>query len=235
MAPGGLSVMEPTSGAIRPASVRSNVVLPAPLTPTSPTTSPGATIRSRSLNKVRSAWPCPKPLATSVALIRPPIVPPALWPSVRGSVHYGPAQTRADNRRSGRRGGAKLGGLPGTSPSKRKRCGSTTGVARCVCSLTIRSEVRSLLEHADPGSLAAVLVPDHDEESTAALVGVDVACTGCPTYGTKDNGSVFDDVRSHADRAARGWLRDSIDRVVAGALSWRLVGRYGRPKHRHAG
>src|SRR3978361_2153705 len=51
-----------------PVSVRSNVDLPAPFTPTSPTTSPGATTRSRSEKRIRAPWPAASPRATRVAL-----------------------------------------------------------------------------------------------------------------------------------------------------------------------
>ena len=68
--PGGLSETEPCSRGTRPARVRSSVDLPAPLTPTSPTTSPGATTRSRSSKRRRSPWPAVRSLAINVALIR---------------------------------------------------------------------------------------------------------------------------------------------------------------------
>src|SRR3712207_4373029 len=58
----------PDSGGSSPANVRSRVDLPAPLTPTSLTTSPGATTRSRSAKRTRAPWPASRPRATSVAL-----------------------------------------------------------------------------------------------------------------------------------------------------------------------
>jgi len=68
-------VMVPARGVARPASSRSRVVLPAPLAPTIPTTSPGATVRSSDSNRAR--WPCPPDscLATRVALIRASYLP----------------------------------------------------------------------------------------------------------------------------------------------------------------
>jgi hypothetical protein len=65
----GAVVTVPASGAACPASNRNSVVLPAPLAPTIPTTSPGDTVRSSDSNRER--WPCPPDscLATRVALI----------------------------------------------------------------------------------------------------------------------------------------------------------------------
>ena len=64
----GAVVTVPLSGATSPASRRSSVDLPAPLAPTTPTTSPGATVRSRCSKRVRWAWPPARSLATRVAL-----------------------------------------------------------------------------------------------------------------------------------------------------------------------
>ena len=50
----GLTRTVPSSGWTRPARSWSSVDLPAPFTPTSPTTSPGATTRSRPVNSTRS-------------------------------------------------------------------------------------------------------------------------------------------------------------------------------------
>src|SRR5690606_7939842 len=58
----------PANGSTCRASRLSSVDLPAPLAPTTPTTSPGATVRSRSAKRVRWACPPDRPLATSVAL-----------------------------------------------------------------------------------------------------------------------------------------------------------------------
>src|SRR3954447_26564562 len=69
VAVGGDRTTLPDSAGSSPARVRSRVDLPAPFTPTSPITSPGATTRSRSVNSIRSAWPAARPLATSVAVI----------------------------------------------------------------------------------------------------------------------------------------------------------------------
>src|SRR6195952_649929 len=68
VADGGLTEIEPDSAGNSPASVRSNVDLPAPFTPTRPTTSPGATTRSRSEKRIRAPWPAASPRATRVAL-----------------------------------------------------------------------------------------------------------------------------------------------------------------------
>ena len=58
------------AGSRSPARIRSRVVLPAPLAPTTPTTSPGATVRSSDSKRVRCAWPPARFLATRSALIR---------------------------------------------------------------------------------------------------------------------------------------------------------------------
>src|SRR6195952_1074551 len=68
VADGGLTEIEPDSAGNSPASVRSSVDLPAPFTPTRPTTSPGATTRSRSEKRIRAPWPAASPRATRVAL-----------------------------------------------------------------------------------------------------------------------------------------------------------------------
>src|SRR3954454_7183019 len=72
VAGGGDRTTLPDSAGSSPASVRSSVDLPAPLTPTSPTTSPGATTRSRSENSTRAPWPAASPRATRVALMPHP-------------------------------------------------------------------------------------------------------------------------------------------------------------------
>src|SRR3954466_12077383 len=69
VASGGAEVTVPASGSSSPASRRRSVDLPAPLAPTRPTTSPGATTRSSSVNSTRPAWPAARPLATNVALM----------------------------------------------------------------------------------------------------------------------------------------------------------------------
>ena len=51
----GAVTTDPCSGSEAPASSRSRVVLPAPLLPTTPTTSPGDTVRSRPSKRVRWA------------------------------------------------------------------------------------------------------------------------------------------------------------------------------------
>src|SRR5215212_4080651 len=68
VAVGGERTTLPDSAGMSPASVRSNVDLPAPLTPTRPTTSPGATTRSRPEKRTRAPWPAASPRATRVAL-----------------------------------------------------------------------------------------------------------------------------------------------------------------------
>ena len=62
------STTEPSSGSRSPARMRSSVVLPAPLAPTTPTTSPGATVRSSASKRVRCACPPARSLVTRVAL-----------------------------------------------------------------------------------------------------------------------------------------------------------------------
>ena len=69
MASGGLIATVPSSGAVSPASIRSSVDLPAPLTPTRPTTSPGPITRSRPENSTRAPWPAAREVALRVALI----------------------------------------------------------------------------------------------------------------------------------------------------------------------
>lgn len=59
-----------------------------------------------------------------------------------------------------------------------------------------------LLEHADPGDSAAALVPDHDEDATAALVGVGrrlhrVPPAGCTLPDLREEGESF---RAHLRR-----------------------------------
>ena len=61
----GLTPTLPAS-ATCPASIRSSVDLPAPLAPTRPTTSPGATTRSRPAKRARSPWPAERPVALTV-------------------------------------------------------------------------------------------------------------------------------------------------------------------------
>ena len=78
----GAVVTVPASGTSSPASRRSSVDLPAPLAPTTPTTSPGATVRSRCSKRVRWAWPPARSLATRVAL-----TPHSLGPRGRCPVH----------------------------------------------------------------------------------------------------------------------------------------------------
>src|SRR4051795_6587487 len=68
VAVGGDRTTLPDSAGSSPARVRSRVDFPAPLTPTSPTTSPGATTRSRPENSTRAPWPAARPRATRVAL-----------------------------------------------------------------------------------------------------------------------------------------------------------------------
>src|SRR5919202_6874701 len=68
VAVGGERTTLPDSAGCRPARVRSRVDLPAPFTPTRPTTSPGATTRSRSENRTRAPCPAARPRATRVAL-----------------------------------------------------------------------------------------------------------------------------------------------------------------------
>src|SRR4051794_35054009 len=68
VAVGGDRTTLPDSAGSSPANVRRSVDLPAPLTPTRPTTSPGATTRSRSENSPRAPWPAARPRATRVAL-----------------------------------------------------------------------------------------------------------------------------------------------------------------------
>src|SRR3954454_9546000 len=72
VAVGGERATLPDSAGSSPARVRSSVDLPAPLTPTSPTTSPGAATRSRSENRTRAPCPAARPRATRVALKRTP-------------------------------------------------------------------------------------------------------------------------------------------------------------------
>src|SRR6266568_2668755 len=73
LAVGGVARTVPFSGVSRPASRRRRVDLPAPFTPTSPITSPGATTRSSPANSTRSAWPAVRSLAISVAVIGTPV------------------------------------------------------------------------------------------------------------------------------------------------------------------
>src|SRR3954468_23354639 len=72
VADGGEMTTLPDSAGSSPARVRSSVDLPAPLTPTRPTTSPGATTRSRSENRTRAPCPAARPRATRVALTQSP-------------------------------------------------------------------------------------------------------------------------------------------------------------------
>ncbi len=74
VAVGGESRSSPSSGRSSPASRRSREDLPAPLTPTRPITSPGATTRSSPAKSVRSPCPAARSLATRVAVIRMPIL-----------------------------------------------------------------------------------------------------------------------------------------------------------------
>ncbi len=71
LAVGGLSLSEPPSGVSSPAISRSRVDLPAPLAPTRPMTSPGATTRSSPEKRVRSPWPALRSLTTRVVLMMP--------------------------------------------------------------------------------------------------------------------------------------------------------------------
>ena len=64
----------PCSGSSSPASSRSSVDLPAPFAPTRPTTSPGPTTRSSSVNRARAPWPAARPVAFSTALMTAPTV-----------------------------------------------------------------------------------------------------------------------------------------------------------------
>ena len=68
-ADGGEMLIVPAWGEVTPASMRSSVVLPAPLGPTSPITSPGATTRFRSAKSSRSPCPAETPFACTVALM----------------------------------------------------------------------------------------------------------------------------------------------------------------------
>src|SRR3954468_2320341 len=72
VAVGGDRTTLPDSAGRSPARVRNSVDLPAPFTPTSPTTPPGATTRSRSEKRTRAPCPAARPRATSVALKRTP-------------------------------------------------------------------------------------------------------------------------------------------------------------------
>src|SRR5262245_15770949 len=64
----GATATVPASGARNPARMRSSVDLPAPFGPTRPTTSPGATTRSRLSNRRRAPWPAARPRAYRVTL-----------------------------------------------------------------------------------------------------------------------------------------------------------------------
>ena len=122
-----------------PASRRSSVDLPAPLAPTTPTTSPGATVRSRGSKRVRWAWPPARSLATRVAVTGEPgghSPPGPTWPAGArpGPVpHPHQPAERADVRRAaGARSGAGVAGLGRgrdgrTGDDGPRRCGSRTG------------------------------------------------------------------------------------------------------------
>src|SRR5690606_20761016 len=65
----GDSVTVPACGWSRPASSLSSVDFPAPLAPTTPRTSPGATVRSSESKRVRWPYPPARPWVTRVAVI----------------------------------------------------------------------------------------------------------------------------------------------------------------------
>src|ERR1700730_3561198 len=67
----GLSRTLPCSAGSSPARIRNRVDLPAPLTPTRPTTSAGATIRFNPANSTRSPCAAGRSFATRVALTTP--------------------------------------------------------------------------------------------------------------------------------------------------------------------
>ena len=69
--PTGAVDTRPAIGADSPASSRSSVDLPAPLAPTTPTTSPGATVRFRDSKRVRCPWPPARSFATRVPVTGP--------------------------------------------------------------------------------------------------------------------------------------------------------------------
>src|SRR6478735_8093682 len=58
-----------------PARRRRSVDFPAPFAPTTPTTSPGATVRSSASKRVRWPYPPARPWATSVAVMVAVLVP----------------------------------------------------------------------------------------------------------------------------------------------------------------
>lgn len=66
--PGGSPAMVtwPASGAARPATIRVNVVLPAPLCPTSPVISPGATLSVNPSRAVTRPYRLTSPAASSM-------------------------------------------------------------------------------------------------------------------------------------------------------------------------
>src|SRR5690554_2451671 len=66
----GDSVTAPACGSSRPASSLRSVDFPAPLAPTTPMTSPGATVRSSESKRVRWPYPPARPWVTRVAVIR---------------------------------------------------------------------------------------------------------------------------------------------------------------------
>jgi hypothetical protein len=67
----GAMLTAPSSDSRSPARIRSSVLLPAPLAPTTPTTSPGATVTSSPSKRVRWANPPATFFATSVAVMGP--------------------------------------------------------------------------------------------------------------------------------------------------------------------
>ena len=70
VASGGLTAISPSTSALeRPASASRSVDLPAPLGPVSPQTSPSATTRSRSENRVRAPRVAPTPRSVRVAVM----------------------------------------------------------------------------------------------------------------------------------------------------------------------
>ena len=62
-------VITPRCGARSPATSRSSVDFPAPFAPTTPITSPGATVRSRPSKRMRWPYPPARSWATRVAVI----------------------------------------------------------------------------------------------------------------------------------------------------------------------
>src|SRR3954462_4370661 len=94
----------PDSAGRPPARVRSSEDLPAPLTPTRPTTSPGAMTRSRSENRTRAPWPAARPRATRVALTgrgsqvrrTGPATDRAVRPATPAVLHYRPRRRATD-------------------------------------------------------------------------------------------------------------------------------------------